>query len=89
MIRLREILQQIIEDRTKSQSGILAVRTGLERKKGFGNYGPAGQPYITHRSLRGQFKPVSPHRIGQKAQLTGKPEPRIRMRGQPKTPAEE
>jgi len=89
MIRLRELLQQIIEDRTTSPQGILAKRSGLQRKKGFGNYGPAGQPYITHRSLRGQLKPVTPHRIGQKAPFSGKPEPRIRFPGQPKTPAEE
>lgn len=88
MIRLREILTQIVEDRKKNLQGILALRTGLEKKPGFGNYGPPTSPYITHRSIRRNLKPVIPHRIGQPAKLTGLPEPTIRHSGEPKTPAE-
>lgn len=86
MIRLRELLQQLIEDRTTKLAGILAQRSGLKKLPGFGNYGIG--KYVTHRSIKGQLKPVSPHLLGQKAQLTGKPEPTIRKAGQPKPPAE-
>ena len=88
MIRLRELLTQLIEGRKKNMQGILAMRTGVEKKPGFGNYGPASGPYITHRSLRGNLKPVIPHRIGQEPKLTGLPMPTIRRPGEPKTPAE-
>jgi hypothetical protein len=86
MIRLRELLQQIIETRQKNMAGILAMRSGVTRKPGYGNYGIGD--FITHRSIKGQLKPVIPHRIGEKPTLTGKPEPTIRFKGQPKPPAE-
>lgn len=81
MIRLRELLTQIVEDRKKTLQGLLALRTGLERKPGFGNYGLPSSPYITHRSIKGNLKPVIPHRIGVRAKLTGKPMPLIRPKG--------
>lgn len=71
-MRLREILQQIIEDRTKSMRGILAKHAGLKRKPGFGNYGIGD--FITHRSIKGQLKPVVPHIIGLKPTMTGEPD---------------
>lgn len=88
MIRLRELLTQIVEDRKKNLRGILALKTGLERKPGYGNYGPPAQPYVTHRSIKGNLKPVIPHRLGQDAKLTGMPNPLLRLPGQPKLPYE-
>jgi len=81
MLRLREILQSIIEQRTTKPQGILAARMGLEKKPGYGNYGLPGQPVITQRSIKGNLKPVPPHPIGKSSGLTGKPEPTIRPKG--------
>lgn len=86
MIRLRELLQQVIEARTTKAAGILAQRAGLTKLPGFGNYGVGN--YVTHRSIKGQLKPISPHRLGARTKLSGLPEPTIRPRGGAKTPAE-
>lgn len=80
MIRLREILQQIMEARQKNMVGTLAANMGLERKDGYGNYGLRGSPVITQRSINGQLKPVTPHRIGQKNPMKGLPLPPIRKK---------
>jgi hypothetical protein len=78
-MRLQDIIRQITE---KVAARIMAKKSGLGKKPGYGNYGTTG-PYITHRSIKGQLKPVVPHRIGQKPTLTGKAEPLIRFPGQP------
>lgn len=78
MIRLRELLQQVIKERKerkkyqygKNPTANSAEAMALEKKPGFGNYGPAGQNLITHRSMKRKnpfsINPVTPHRIGQK-----------------------
>lgn len=71
MIRLRELLQQILEKREygKAPTPNSAEAMGLERKPGFGNWGPKGQNLVTHRTLKSQNKfsivPVTSHRQGE------------------------
>lgn len=74
MIRLRELLQQVLDERKGEKGGTptsnSAEAMGLEKKPGFGAWGPAGQNLVTHRTLRKKNRssvlPVVPHRIGQK-----------------------
>jgi hypothetical protein len=84
IMTLRELLEKITEQRL---TGILAKKSGLQRKPGYGNYGPTG-PYITHRSIKGRLKPVVPHRIGKDPIYKGQPNTPTRLPGQPKLPKE-
>lgn len=82
MGRLREVLKGIKEERQQSMSAQLAHARGLEKKPGFGNYGPKGSSIITHRSMGGKLKRVHLHRLGKKPLMTGKPVPPLVIRPQ-------
>jgi hypothetical protein len=74
MIRLKELLLQVIQKKKlESPTANSAQQMGLKKKPGFGNWGPEGQPFITHRTLTKKnsntILPVTPHRIGQKSVL--------------------
>jgi hypothetical protein len=74
MIRLKELLMQVIrKKKLESPTANSAQQMGLEKKPGFGNWGPRGEPFITHRTLTRKntstVLPVTPHRIGQKSVL--------------------
>jgi hypothetical protein len=74
MISLRELLSQVIKrKKLESPTANSAQQMGLEKKPGFGNWGPEGEPFITHRTLSRRntstVLPVTPHRIGQKSVL--------------------
>jgi len=74
MIRLKELLMQVIrKKKLESPTANSAQMMGLEKKPGFGNWGPRGEPFITHRTLTRKntstVLPVTPHRLGQKSVL--------------------
>lgn len=74
MISLRELLAQVIrKKKLESPTANSAQMMGLKKKPGFGNWGPEGTPFITHRTLpkknSSTILPVTPHRIGQKPVL--------------------
>ena len=80
MIRLRELLHQIIQEKWNRTKGATptansAEAMALEKKPGFGNWGPKGQNLITHRTIKRKNSrtvlPVTPHRIGQKPVVKG------------------
>lgn len=82
MGRLREVLRNIKEERQQTTSAKYAEARGLEKKPGFGNYGPKGTNIITHRSMGGKLKRVHLHRLGKKPLMTGKPVPPLQIRPQ-------
>lgn len=73
MIRLREILQGILQERRMTAAAHQANSVGLEKKPGFGNWGPVGRNLVTRRTIKGHLKSVTPHRIGKKALKPIKP----------------
>ena len=82
MGRLREVLRQIKEDRKQTMSAKYAEGRGLEKKPGYGNYGPLGSSIITHRTMKGKLKRVHLHRLGKKPLMVGKPMPPLQIRPQ-------
>lgn len=79
MIRLSELLKQVIEERKMSAAAHQAKSVGLVRKPGFGNWGPPNSPMITRRTIKGHLKSVPPHRVGKKATMTGRPKPNMAL----------
>lgn len=58
--RLLELVREIINEELEleSQASDDAKRQGLERKPGFGNYGPPGKDLVTHVSRGGKLEPI-------------------------------
>ena len=71
MALIREILKGIAEQRKVSMTSRIAKGKGLQRKPGFGNYGPKGSNLITTRSAQGQLKNVPLHPIGTPSIMKG------------------
>lgn len=57
MTQFRQMIREIIDEalELESQAGEEAKRQGLERKPGFGNYGPPGKDLVTHTSRGGKL----------------------------------
>lgn len=60
MTQFRQMIREIIDEElnVESAAGEEAKRIGLERKPGFGNYGPPGKDLITHVSRGGKLEPI-------------------------------
>lgn len=72
---LREFLADLLTEK-KSQAAQDAEKLGLERKPGFGNYGPKGQDVVTHRSVQGKLVGVKDEPVKATTQAQPeKPEP--------------
>jgi hypothetical protein len=69
------LLRDLSEARKQSKAAKVASGQGLERKAGWGNYGPTGTNLITKRSMQGQLVNVPPHPVGKKSLLKGVPAP--------------
>lgn len=61
MTQFRQMIREIIDEElnVESTAGEEAKRIGLERKPGFGNYGPPGKDLVTHVSRGGKLEPIA------------------------------
>lgn len=72
---VRKILAKIAEERKQAMTAKMAKGKGLERKGGYGNYGPVGQDIVTHRAMDGEIKNVPLHQVGYEPMMRGEPMP--------------
>lgn len=67
------LLRNLSEVRKKSPAAIDAAGKGLERKPGFGRYGPIGRNLVTKKSIGSALVNIPPHPVGKKALMKGVP----------------
>lgn len=77
IMKIVGLLRDLSEVRRKSLPSKMAAGRGLEKKPGWGAYGPKGTNIVTHRVRNGVLQQVPLHQTGHKPLLKGRPDPSV------------